>query len=68
MEIIFGADGVFVGDRYFGLVNTGMLKFEGVQMLPSNPLALEFGTVATTISHVSTSLASIVTAAYCAFP
>jgi hypothetical protein len=51
IEIVFGADGVLVGSRYFGLVNTGMLKFEGVQMLPSNPLALEFGTVATTVSH-----------------
>jgi hypothetical protein len=51
IEIVFGADGVFVGNSYFGLVNTGMLKFEGVQMLPGNPLALEFGTVATTISH-----------------
>jgi hypothetical protein len=54
MEIVFGADGVCVGGRYFGLVNTGMLKFDGVQMLPSNPLALEFGTVATTISYVNT--------------
>jgi hypothetical protein len=51
IEIVFGADGMFAGNSYFGLVNTGMLKFEGVQMLPSNPLALEFGTVATTISH-----------------
>lgn len=50
MEIVFSADGVLVGSRYFGLVNTGMLKFEGVQMLPSNPLVLEFGTVATTVS------------------
>ena len=54
IEIVFRPDGVLVGDTYFGLVNTGMFKFEGVQMLPENPLAIEFGTVTTTISNVST--------------
>ena len=60
IEIRFDPDGVLVGDTYFGLVTTGMFKFEGVQILPENPLSIEFGTVATTFSsgttvHVHTS-------------
>ena len=53
IEIRFVADGVLVGDTYFGLVNTGMMKFEGVQILPGNPLAIEFGTVLTSVSKVN---------------
>lgn len=53
IEIIFAPDGVLVGDTYFGLVNTGMFKFQGAQMLPGNPLAIEFGMVATTGTHIS---------------
>lgn len=48
LEVVFGQDLVIVGDRYFGLVNTGMFTFEGVQILPGNPLVIEFGTVSTT--------------------
>lgn len=54
IEIKFDPDGVLVGDTYFGLVTTGMFKFEGVQILPENPLAIEFGTVATTFSKGTT--------------
>jgi hypothetical protein len=54
IEIKFDPDGVLVGDAYFGLVTTGMFKFEGVQILPENPLAIEFGTVATTITNATT--------------
>lgn len=54
LDIVFSRDGMLVGDTYFGLVNTGMFKFQGVQMLPENPLAIEFGTVATMVSQVST--------------
>lgn len=50
LEVIFTDNAVIVGGTYFGLVTTGMLKFEGVQMLPDNPLALEFGTVMTSFS------------------
>lgn len=39
-----------VGDRFFGLANTGMFKFDGVQILPGSPLAIEFGTVSTLVS------------------
>lgn len=53
IEIKFDPDGVLVGDTYFGLVTTGMYKFEGVQILPERPLAIEFGTVATTMSHAT---------------
>jgi len=50
IEVIFTDSAVLVGGAYFGLVTTGMFKFEGVQMLPDNPLALEFGTVMTTFA------------------
>ena len=55
LDVVVRADGVMVGDAYFGLVNTGALKFEGVQMLPENPLAIEFGTVATSFTQGSSS-------------
>jgi len=54
IEVKFDPDGVLVGGTYFGLVTTGMFKFEGVQILPENPLAIEFGTVATTFSNATT--------------
>ena len=54
IEIKFDPDGVLVGDTYYGLVTTGMFRFEGVQILPENPLAIEFGTVATTITKATT--------------
>jgi hypothetical protein len=54
IDITFSPDGVLVGDSYFGLVTTGMFKFEGVRILPENPLAIEFGTVATAVSKAIT--------------
>jgi len=54
LEVIFTDNSVIVGGTYFGLVTTGMFKFEGVQMLPENPLALEFGTVMTTVAGGNT--------------
>ena len=58
IDIVFRPDGVLVGDRYFGLVTTGLFKFEGVQMLagdpPSGPGAIEFGTVETTVTNATT--------------
>ena len=54
IEVRFDPDGVLVGDTYFGLVTTGMFKFEGVQILPENPLSIEFGTVTTTITKATT--------------
>ena len=58
LDVVFRADGVVVGETYFGLMNTGVLKFDGVQMLPENPLAIEFGTVTTTFSQGGTSFRS----------
>jgi hypothetical protein len=54
IEIVLIRDGVRAGGTDFGLVNTGMFKFEGVQVLPENPLAIEFGTVLTTFSRATT--------------
>lgn len=54
VDVHFAEDGVLVGDTYFGLVSTGMFTFEGVQMLPGSPLALEFGTAALLVSNVTT--------------
>lgn len=54
LEVIFTDNSVIVGGTYFGLVTTGMFKFEGVQMLPDNPLALEFGTVMTSVAGGNT--------------
>ncbi len=51
LAVVFGQDMVMVGDRFFGLVNTGMFTFRGVQILPENPLAIEFGTVSSTLSQ-----------------
>ena len=56
LEVVFGKDIVRVGDRHFGLVNTGMFVFEGVQILPENPLAIEFGTRATSLSKGASSV------------
>jgi len=47
VEVIFGADGVLVGGTYFALVTTGAHRITGVQILPGNPPAIEFGTVLT---------------------
>ncbi len=54
LAIAFHPDSVMVGDTYFGLVTTGLFKFEGVQMLPGDPLAIEFGTVETTVTSGTT--------------
>lgn len=51
LEVVFGRDIVMVGDRFFSLVNTGMFTFRGVQMLPENPLSIEFGTRSALPSH-----------------
>lgn len=54
LAIAFNPEGVLAGDTYFSLVTTGQFKFEGVQMLPGDPLAIEFGTVETTVSSGTT--------------
>lgn len=54
IEVIFVPDGVLVGGTYFGLVTTGMFAFRGVQVLTGNPMSIEFGTVMTTATNLST--------------
>jgi hypothetical protein len=54
VEVIFVPDGVLVGGTYFGLITTGMFTFRGVQVLPGNPMSIEFGTVMTSASNLST--------------
>lgn len=53
LEIIFVADGVLVGDTYFGLVTTGMFKFTRVGMLSEGPPTIEFVTVTTWANRFS---------------
>lgn len=55
LEVIFTDRGLVIGGTYFGLWTTGMYKFQGVQMLPENPLALEFGTVLTSMADTGSS-------------
>jgi hypothetical protein len=52
IEVIFTRDAVVVGGTLFPLVSTGMFRFAGVQVLPGRPLAIEFGTVTTSLSSV----------------
>ena len=54
LEIIFGKMGVLVGDHYFALYKSGLYKFTAVGILPADPLCIEFVTVTTMVSNVST--------------
>ncbi len=47
VEIIFVADGVLVGETYFALVTTGLIKISSVRMLPESPPTIAFRTVTT---------------------
>lgn len=49
IEVIFVPDAVVVGRNIYPLVNTGMFRFAGVQVLPERPLAIEFGVITTSI-------------------
>jgi hypothetical protein len=53
VEVIFTADGVLVGNTFFGLASTGLASFQTVQVLPENPLCIEFGTSLVTGSNLS---------------
>ncbi len=53
LEIIFVADGVLVGDTYFGLVTTGVFKFTRVGLLPLEMPTIEFVTVTTVANRFS---------------
>lgn len=47
VEIVFSADGVLIGDTFFGLATTGLGRFGAVRLRPSTPLCLEFATIFT---------------------
>jgi hypothetical protein len=54
IEVIFVPDAVVVGPALYPLVNTGMFRFAGVQVLPERPLAIEFGTITTSFASEPT--------------
>ena len=54
IEVIFVPDAVVVGPALYPLVNTGMFRFAGVQVLPERPLAIEFGTITTSVASEPT--------------
>ena len=47
LEVIFVADGVLVGDTYFGLVSTGMFRINNIRMLSEGPPIIAFRSVTT---------------------
>jgi protein-S-isoprenylcysteine O-methyltransferase Ste14 len=47
VDVAFSADGVLVGDTFFGLASSGLIRFNGVRLRQSSPPCLEFGTVMT---------------------
>ena len=47
LQVIFSADGVMIGDTYFGLTTTGLARFRSVRVLPEHPPAIELETVLT---------------------
>jgi hypothetical protein len=53
LTIIFSEDGLLIDGTYFPLVTAGLFRFSGVQILPENPLAIEFGMIATSMSDTS---------------
>jgi hypothetical protein len=48
IEVIFAADGVIVGDTFFGLATTGLSHFRQVGIVPGNPLCIGFQTALVT--------------------
>lgn len=67
VEILFSADGVLVGDTFFGLATTGLGRFRAVRLRPSAPASLEFATIFTT-AVAEPVHGSITRLASCAFP
>jgi hypothetical protein len=48
VDVAFSADGVLVGDTFFGLATTGLGRFGAVRLRHSTPPCLEFATIFTT--------------------
>lgn len=49
LEVVFSADGVLIGDTFFGLASTGISRFTSVRLRQYNPPFIEFGTAMTSI-------------------
>jgi hypothetical protein len=50
VDVAFTADSVMVGDTFFGLASSGLIRFNGVRLRQSTPPCLEFGTVMTQLA------------------
>jgi hypothetical protein len=61
LEVIFSPSAVMIGDTFFGLSKSGMARFQWIQMVPGNPLAIGFGMAMTTGRASSTGGAIITT-------
>jgi hypothetical protein len=53
VEVIFGREGVLIGDGYFPLSATGGRRVESVNAIASDPPVIEFGTVLITAVRTS---------------
>lgn len=49
LDVIFVPNGVMIGDVYFGLSNTGLVRFAGLKMLQHDMLAIEFRILYTSV-------------------
>jgi hypothetical protein len=47
VKVAFTADSVMINDTFFGLANSGLVRFTGVRWRQSSPPCIEFGTVMT---------------------
>jgi hypothetical protein len=53
LQVVFSADGVLIGDTFFGLASTGLSRFTGVRLRRGNPPFIEFGTRMTAVTQVT---------------
>ncbi len=56
IDVLFTADSVMVGDTFFGLASSGLIRFNGVRLRQSTPPCLEFGTIMTQLAGQPTSV------------
>lgn len=56
VTVLFTADSVLVGDTFFGLASSGLIRFSNVRWRQSTPPCLEFSTVMTQVAGQPTSV------------
>lgn len=61
IEVIFSADGVIVGDTFYGLSTTGLSHFRQVGIVPGDPLCIGFQTALMTGRRLSSGAPSFST-------